>query len=114
MSVKIIIERKFKEAPVPENFQTLDSFRVHAMQQKGYVSGETLVNAENNREVVVVSTWSDFDDFNTWTNSKERVKLENGLTPYLEGPAKITAFMLGADAIDEMFGKIIHDSEVES
>ncbi len=114
MSVKIIIERRFKEPPVQENFQALDSFRVHALQQKGYVSGETLVNADNSREVVVISTWSDFDDFNTWANSKERAKLENELTPYLEGPAKITTFMLGADAIDEMFGKIIHDSEVES
>ena len=113
MSVKIIIERRFKEPPVQENLRAIEAIRIHAMWQKGYVSGETLVNSENNRDVVVLSTWSDFDDFNTWSNSQERTKLENELTPHLEGPAKISSFMLGADAIDEMFEKIVHDSEVE-
>ena len=43
MSVKIMIERKFKEAPVPENLQAIDELRINAMQQEGYVSGETFV-----------------------------------------------------------------------
>jgi heme-degrading monooxygenase HmoA len=84
------------------------------MRQKGYVSGETLVNFENKREVAVVSTWSDFEDFNAWLNSRERAELENKLTPYLEAPAKVGCFLLGADAIDEMFEKIVHDSEAAS
>ena len=112
MSVKIIIKRKFKRPLVQENLRAIEALRIPALKQKGYVSGETLVNSEDHREVVVLSTWSDFDVFNTWSNSQERAKLENELTPHLEGPAKISAFMLGADAINETFGKIIHDSVV--
>lgn len=114
MSVRIIIERKFREPLVQENLQAIEAIRVNATRQKGYVSGETLVNSENRREVVVLSTWSDFDDFDIWSNSQERAELENELTPYLEGPAKIGCFLLGADAIDEMFEKIVHDSEMGS
>lgn len=112
MSVKIIIERRFKEPLVQENLRAIEALRIPAMRQKGYVSGETLVNFEDRREVVVLSTWSDFDAFNTWSNSEGRAKLEKELTPHLEGPAKISSFMLGADAIDQMFEKIVHDSEV--
>ncbi|MCK5100986.1 MAG: hypothetical protein KAR45_22945 [Desulfobacteraceae bacterium] len=114
MSVKIIIKRKFKEPLIQENLQAIEALRIPAMRHKGYVSGETLVNSEDPREVVVLSTWSDFDCFNTWSNSEERAKLENKLASHLEGQAKISSFMLGADAIDEMFEKIVHDSEIES
>ena len=113
MTVKILIERRFKEFPVQEIFSVFDELRVNALRQKGYISGETLINSEDKREMVVISTWSDFDDFNAWSNSPKRKELENKLTPYMERLATICSFKLGSDAIDEMFGKIIHDSEVE-
>ncbi len=112
MSVKIIIKRKFRGPLVQENLSAIAALRIPAMQQKGYVSGETLVNFKDRREVVVLSTWSDIDGFNKWSNSEERAKLENKLAPHLEGPAQISSFMSGADAIDEMFEAIVHDSEV--
>lgn len=112
MSVKIIIERRFKEFPIQENFSVFDELRVNAMQQKGYISGETLINSDNKQEMVVISTWSDFDDFNAWSNSPKRAELESKLTPYLERLATVSSFMLGPDAIDGVFEKIIHDSEV--
>jgi heme-degrading monooxygenase HmoA len=114
MSVKIIIERKFKEAPVQENFRIINELRRNAMRQKGYVSGETLVNSEDGREVVVLSTWSDLDDWKTWSSSQERSKLENELTPYLEEPANVRSFTLGADAIKEAFDKFVHDADAAS
>ncbi len=114
MSFKIIIERRFKEPPVIRNLRAIEGLRMHAMQQKGYISGETLINSEDSCEVVVLSTWADFDSFNTWSSSKERAGLEEELTPYMESPARISSFSLGADAIDEMFDKIIHDSEIKS
>ncbi|MCP4671234.1 MAG: hypothetical protein GY857_08000 [Desulfobacula sp.] len=114
MSVKIIIERRFKEPLAQKNLEAIEALRIPAMRQKGYISGETLVNTEDSREVVVISTWSDFDGFNSWSGSKERTELENEIAPHLEGEAKISYFMPGANAIDEMFETIVHDSEIES
>ena len=82
------------------------------MQQKGYVSGETLVGLEDDREVVVLSVWSSQYDWTTWSNSQERGKLENELSARLEEPVRIRPFKLGADAIREAFGRFVHDSEV--
>ena len=92
MSVKIMIERKFKEAPVPGDFRVINKLRRDAMRQKGYVSGETLVNFEN-YNVVVLSVWSSLDDWNAWLNSQERDRLESELTPHLEEPVKIRTFI---------------------
>lgn len=113
MSVKIIIERKFKGGPFPENFKLINKLRVSAMRQRGYISGETIVNLEDNREVVVISFWSDIDDWKSWLDSEERSTLENELVPYLEEPAKIRAFKLGADAIMEAFEQFIHNADAE-
>ncbi len=109
MSVKIIIERIFEKTPVPENFRVINDLRRNAMRQTGYVSGETIVNFEDNH-VVVLSTWSSLDGWKTWSNSHERRNLEYELTPYLMEPAKIRACISSADYIKEAFAKSGDDS----
>jgi heme-degrading monooxygenase HmoA len=112
MAVKIIIDRKFKEAPMPESLKVINELRILAMQQSGYISGETLVGIEDIQNVVVLSSWSSFEDWERWENSQDRRKLENELTPHLEEPVKIRPFLLGADAIRKLFAKVVHDSEI--
>lgn len=102
MSIKVIIERKFKEAPVPENYQVINKLRRAAIQKKGYVTGETLVNFDENY-VVVLSTWSSLDDWKAWADSRERAELENELTPYLKEPLRVNSYITGADFRKEMF-----------
>lgn len=102
MSVKVIIERIFKEAPVPENFQVINKLRRGAIMQKGYVSGETLVDFENNH-VVVLSTWASPDDWRTWLDSPKRAELEKELTPHLKEPLRTRVFITSADYSKEAF-----------
>jgi len=94
MIVKIIIERKFKEAPRADDIRVLNELRVRAMGHEGYVSGETLVELEDNRKMVILSVWASVDDWESWANSKERRKLEAELNPHLEEPAIIRSFIL--------------------
>jgi heme-degrading monooxygenase HmoA len=109
MSVEIIIERKFKGAPFLEHLHAIDDLRMKAMKQKGYIRGETLVNLEDQREVVVLSFWSSLDDWKTWLNSEERQKMENELASYLEEPVRIRSYMPTADYVKEAFAKLGHD-----
>ncbi len=96
MSVKIIIQRKFKKTPVPENFQVINKLRKGAIHQEGYVTGETLVDFENNF-VVVLSTWASFTAWKRWSGCPERAELENELTPHLKKPLKIKQYITAAD-----------------
>ncbi|NLI32592.1 MAG: antibiotic biosynthesis monooxygenase [Deltaproteobacteria bacterium] len=103
MYVCVLIERKFKGSPYPEHLQAISNFRIGAMQQRGYIRGETLVNRENPQEVVVLSVWSSLEDWEKWLRCDERRKLEDEMAPYVEGPAKIRVFTMGADYVKESY-----------
>jgi len=105
MSIKIVIERKFKEAVVLETLEIIDEIRMKALRDRGYIGGETVVNVDDDREVVVFSAWSSVDDWKTWYDKKEWEELEKKLAPNLVEPVKIRAFMPGADYVKKAFAK---------
>ena len=39
MSIKIVIERKFKEPVVPEILEIIDKIRMQALRDRGYIGG---------------------------------------------------------------------------
>ena len=105
MSIKIVIERKFKEALVPEIFQIIDEIRIKALRARGYIGGETVVNVDDDREVLVFSAWSSVDDWRKWYDKNEWEELEKKLTPHLEESARIRAYAPGADYAKKAFDK---------
>jgi heme-degrading monooxygenase HmoA len=112
MSVKIIIERKFNDAPNVEAIRTINNLRINAMRQKGYISGETLVDPQDNRKIVVLSSWSSLEGWEAWLNSPERQQLEAKLVSHLEEPETIRNFLLGSDSLLGAFERIVHDFDV--
>jgi len=112
MTVKIIIDRQLKEPPNAEDIRILNDLRIRAMGQTGYISGETLVDVDDNKKIVVLSVWSSMEDWMDWKNSKEREKLEAALSAHLVEPAKIRVFMLGADCLREMLTQVLHDTTI--
>ena len=112
MTVKIIIDRQFKEAPKAEDIRILNDLRIRDMGHPGYISGETLVELEDNKKIMGLSVWAGIDDWETWRNSRERGKLEAELSHHLEGLPKIRVFMLGADSLRELLSQVVHESEV--
>ena len=112
MTVKIIIDRQFKEAPRADDIRILNDLRIRAMGQTGYISGETLVDVEDNKKLVVMSVWTNIEDWETWRDSGERKRLEADLSSFLEEPASVRAFMLGADSLRKILEQVVHDSEL--
>lgn len=113
MTVKILLERKFKEEPSLEEIKTINELRAGAMQQKGYVSGETLVDLNDHRRMVVISVWTDKAEWEAWVNSDDRQKLEARLDKNLKQRPIIRSFMSGADYLGGVFEEVVHDSEIK-
>jgi len=113
MSVKILIERKFKEEPSLEDTKIINQLRIGAMQRRGYISGETLVDLNDHRRIVVISAWANKAGWETWVNLDERQKLEANLDQKLKQSPIIRSFMLGADYLGEVFDEIVHNSETK-
>jgi heme-degrading monooxygenase HmoA len=94
-AVKVIIKRRFKEGKTKGVFALLNKFRGIAMEQPGYICGETLINYDDPQKVVVISMWNSMENWLAWKESTEREANERQLERWLETPAEIDAYILG-------------------
>ena len=95
MAVKVLIRRSVQKNKSEEAFELLKRIRIEAINQPGYISGETLVNHYNPRIMVVISIWQTIEDWINWQESDERVEIDAKLAKLLEEPAQCEIYDLG-------------------
>ena len=95
MVVKVIITRRIQEGKTREVFALLNRNRSEAMNQKGYISGETLINHDDPQEILVISTWQGIENWLKWKENSERMANESRLEGWLERPTTYKACVLG-------------------
>ena len=95
MTIKIFIKRHIQEDKMEGALSLLKQFRIAAMGQPGYISGETLVNHYDPRSVTVVSTWQTVEDWISWQESDVRARNEAQLDEMLEQPTKYEIYDVG-------------------
>lgn len=79
MIVKVIIKRDVIQDKQNEFFKQLKNLRVLALHQKGYITGETLINTQTPSKVLVISKWESLEDWEAWRNNPDRWEIENRL-----------------------------------
>ena len=84
---KEIQDNKTKEARA-----LLNTLRIGAMNQPGYISGETLFNQYDPKCIMVISIWQTVDDWEKWKESDERSAIEAQFEILLQEPAEYEAF----------------------
>lgn len=98
MTVKIFIRRHCQEGQVEKALEMLIGFRRAAMDQPGYLAGETLVNHYDSRSILVVSIWESVDDWIRWQNSALRDRNEARIEELLDRPTVYEIFDLRASS----------------
>jgi heme-degrading monooxygenase HmoA len=98
MAVKILIKRHCKENTANRAMALLNNFRRDAMNQPGYISGETWLNHYDPRSITVVSTWQSVDDWIRWEESETRAAHEAKLEDLLEESTKFEVYDLGGSS----------------
>ncbi len=93
--VKVLIRRQTKENAEVEVHDSLVEYRVAAMRQPGYISGETLVNTSNPREILVISTWRSLEHWKAWQRSNQRAELAKLLGPLIS-EEQVTSYYIAA------------------
>jgi heme-degrading monooxygenase HmoA len=90
--VKVLLERTIKGKHVEDIVRLLRQMRVLAMQQPGYISGETLHAVNDPNHYLVISTWESMDHWQGWFNNEERQKLQAKIDSFLESPTALRLF----------------------
>ncbi len=95
MQAKILIKRKFVNGKKNEILSLLKEMRSSALQQPGYISGETLTSADQPQTLMVISTWEDMESWRGWKENNIRRTLDKMLETWQEGATEYQEFTLG-------------------
>lgn len=86
MIVKVAIRREVKKGFEADFFELLKRLRGNAVNQPGYISGETLLCAEDTNRVMVISKWESLRDWENWKADTERQKIDRSLSQLQVAP----------------------------
>ena len=95
MVVKILIKRKVAKEVESGLMPLLVKIRNKAIEQKGYISGETLRNIEDPDEMLVISTWQTLQDWKAWYSSEERAEIQNMIDTITDEPTSYEIYQYG-------------------
>jgi heme-degrading monooxygenase HmoA len=87
--VKVLMERTIRGQNVSHIVRLLRHLRIMAMQQPGYITGETLHGVDDPNFYLVISTWESLEQWQRWANNPERQKLASEIDSYLESPTRM-------------------------
>ncbi len=90
--IKVLLERSIKGKHVREITRLLRMMRVLAMQQPGYISGETLHAMDDPNHYLVISTWESMGNWQAWLGSAERQKIQTEIDSLMESPTKTRVY----------------------
>lgn len=92
--IKVVIERRLKKGE--DISPLLRELRATAMHHPGYVTGETLVSAEDRSNIVVLSTWQKVEQWRMWEASASRARLCEQIQPLLVEKPKVKVYEIVA------------------
>jgi heme-degrading monooxygenase HmoA len=95
MQAKILIKRKFQTGKKKEILSVLRELRARAMDQPGYISGQTLASPDDPQLMLIIGTWQDLESWHKWSDNPTRQALEQILESYQLGPTDYQEFILG-------------------
>lgn len=90
--VRVIIERRCRPDKEAEIQNILIELRTEAMQQRGFISGETLKSVDDPMLWLVISTWTDYEMWKEWENSPVRQRIMDKMETFMFEPEKISIF----------------------
>lgn len=88
--IRVIIERHIAQTLESTYEQAAKNTLQQAVSADGFISGESLRNADDSNHRLILSNWRSIQDWQRWFMSEERKEVMNVLMPMLETDEKIT------------------------
>jgi quinol monooxygenase YgiN len=88
-----MIERLCQPGKEKQLRDLLLELRSAAMRQPGHISGETLREADNPLNFMVIGTWITLDAWKVWQTARQRLSVEEMMDPLLTAQRKVRVFI---------------------
>lgn len=95
MALKVVIERRVLPGHEKSLLELLRELRIRCLDEPGYISGETLRDSEDARNIVVISTWFGLGDWRRWAQSSDRQAFESRIRQHLAAPERVRLLLEG-------------------
>jgi heme oxygenase (mycobilin-producing) len=95
MAVKVFIKRRVPDSKAREMVPLFRKMRSLAMNQDGYISGETLRNMNDPEEYIVISSWQSSDAWVKWLKSGTRQEIQSEIDTLLGGQTQYEIYHYG-------------------
>jgi heme-degrading monooxygenase HmoA len=95
MAVKVIIKRRVPDSNAREMIPLFRKMRSMAMNQEGYIAGETLRNMNDPEDFIVISNWQSSDHWVKWLESSDRQKIQSQIDNLLGGQTQYEIYHYG-------------------
>ncbi|MFO7752785.1 MAG: antibiotic biosynthesis monooxygenase family protein [Desulfobacteraceae bacterium] len=92
MAVKVLIKRDVPQSNNKELMKLFSELRSAAMQQEGYIGGETLKRVDSPGKYLVISSWKTVDDWSRWLVSKERREIQERIDALTDSNTKFEVY----------------------
>jgi len=90
--IRVMIERHCQPGKEKQLRDLLLELRSAGMRQPGYISGETLREADNPLNFMVISTWMTIEAWKAWQTARQRLLIEEMMDPLLTELRKVRVF----------------------
>jgi heme-degrading monooxygenase HmoA len=87
--IRVLIERWLLPGVEKDLVAALREMRRDALNAPGYISGETLRDADDPAHVVIVSTWRARADWDRWAGCEARQRVRREIAPMLARPERV-------------------------
>jgi heme oxygenase (mycobilin-producing) len=95
MAIKVLITRKFKKDTIREAYRLLMQLRAMVTVLPGYLSGQTLISADDPNKLLVISTWTSRKRWDDWLATEKRKEFSKKIAELLESPEESEVFLVG-------------------
>ena len=95
MAIKVLLRRKFKKGVVEEAYKLIMRLRAATTLMPGYISGQTIISAEDPNTLLVISTWTGKSRWEDWRATETRKEFAKKIAELLETPEETEVFYAG-------------------
>jgi heme-degrading monooxygenase HmoA len=95
MAVRILIKRTVPSGKAKDLIPLFRQMRTLAMEQPGYISGETLRRLDHPDQFLIISTWKSSGDWEAWEKTRQRQEIQDKIDALLGGETHYEIYHYG-------------------